>query len=184
MQSDTGQPQTASSAPALLETSDKAGGSPPAPLPPWFPGWARDLADLYFSGTTCLFILHGNVHDLLRVGGPGLVALSFLLAVTQWASIALTYWIGFAAFHLPVGYAGAVFTTCVTALGVSIPSSPGFVGTFQAFAVEALAVFGVDRLYPQLRGVLVKGIRQNMVVMAIDFTHDLIEFGIVSLEVL
>jgi uncharacterized protein (TIRG00374 family) len=76
---------------------------------------------------------------------PDLVAVSFLLAVGQWSAIALTYWVGFAAFHLPVGYAAAVFTTCVTALGVSIPSSPGFVGTFQAFAVEALAVFGVDR---------------------------------------
>ena len=39
----------------------------PAPeLPAWYPGWARELADLYFSGTTCLFVLHGNVHDLIR----------------------------------------------------------------------------------------------------------------------
>ncbi len=35
-------------------------------LPAWCPAWARDLADLYFSGTTCLFVLHGNVHDLVR----------------------------------------------------------------------------------------------------------------------
>src|SRR5208283_736046 len=34
-------------------------------LPAWCPGWARELADLYFSGTTCLFVLHGNVHDLI-----------------------------------------------------------------------------------------------------------------------
>lgn len=45
--------------------------APPAPgqgpeLPAWFPAWARELADLYFSGTTCLFILHGNVRDLIR----------------------------------------------------------------------------------------------------------------------
>lgn len=33
--------------------------------PDWYPGWARELAELYFSGTTCLFVLHGNVHDLL-----------------------------------------------------------------------------------------------------------------------
>ncbi len=44
--------------------------SPPAVgdgvvLPDWYPGWARELADLYFSGTTCLFVLHGNVHDLI-----------------------------------------------------------------------------------------------------------------------
>ncbi len=40
-------------------------------LPPWYPAWARELAELYFSGTTCLFILHGNVHDLMRLPGPG-----------------------------------------------------------------------------------------------------------------
>jgi AAA+ superfamily predicted ATPase len=34
-------------------------------LPDWYPDWARELADLYFSGTTCLFVLHGNVHDLI-----------------------------------------------------------------------------------------------------------------------
>jgi AAA+ superfamily predicted ATPase len=35
-------------------------------LPEWHPAWARQLGDLYFSGTTCLFIVHGNVHDLIR----------------------------------------------------------------------------------------------------------------------
>jgi len=35
-------------------------------LPEWYPAWARTLGELYFSGTTCLFILHGNVHDLIR----------------------------------------------------------------------------------------------------------------------
>ncbi len=42
--------------------------APPGPgaaLPAWYPPWARELAELYFSGTTCLFILHGNVHDLI-----------------------------------------------------------------------------------------------------------------------
>jgi AAA+ superfamily predicted ATPase len=34
-------------------------------LPAWYPGWTRELADLYFSGTTCFFLLHGNVHDLI-----------------------------------------------------------------------------------------------------------------------
>ena len=29
-------------------------------------GLARELVDLYRSGTTCLFILHGNVHDLIH----------------------------------------------------------------------------------------------------------------------
>ncbi len=35
-------------------------------LPDWFPAWARELAELYFSGTINTFVLHGNVHDLVR----------------------------------------------------------------------------------------------------------------------
>jgi AAA+ superfamily predicted ATPase len=33
-------------------------------VPLWFPGWAREFAEQFFSGTTCVFLLHGNVHDL------------------------------------------------------------------------------------------------------------------------
>lgn len=32
-------------------------------LPDWYPEWARRMADLYFAGSTCMFVLHGNVHD-------------------------------------------------------------------------------------------------------------------------
>src|SRR6476659_5383960 len=40
----------------------------PATLPAWFPAWASQLADLYFSGTTAAFVLYGNTYDLFRVG--------------------------------------------------------------------------------------------------------------------
>ena len=50
---------------ALSEPSAKASGLA-VKLPAWYPAWAKELADLYFSGTTCLFVLHGNVHDLVR----------------------------------------------------------------------------------------------------------------------
>ena len=35
-----------------------------ARVPEWFPGWAAELSELYYSGSTSLFVLHGNVHDL------------------------------------------------------------------------------------------------------------------------
>ena len=40
----------------------------PAELPAWFPPWAVQLAELYFSGTTSAFILHGNTDDFFRAG--------------------------------------------------------------------------------------------------------------------
>ncbi len=36
-----------------------------AEIPDWYPQWARELAELYYSGSVCLFLLHGNVHDLI-----------------------------------------------------------------------------------------------------------------------
>lgn len=41
---------------------------PAAGLPEWFPAWARRVAELYFSGTTSAFVLHGNTHDFVRAG--------------------------------------------------------------------------------------------------------------------
>jgi AAA+ superfamily predicted ATPase len=43
-------------------------GEAAQPVPAWFPQWARDFAELYYAGTTCVFVLHGNVHDLVRLG--------------------------------------------------------------------------------------------------------------------
>src|SRR5258708_2018181 len=54
----------------MASTAKKTSPAPPAGtadrFPAWFPGWARELSDLYTSGTTCLFVMHGNVHDLVQ----------------------------------------------------------------------------------------------------------------------
>ncbi|HUY33066.1 MAG TPA: AAA family ATPase [Pirellulales bacterium] len=46
-------------------TTEPAKRNSPPSVPDWYPNWAKELADLYFSGTTCLFVLNGNVHDLI-----------------------------------------------------------------------------------------------------------------------
>jgi AAA+ superfamily predicted ATPase len=40
-------------------------GARPNRVPDWYSPWAARLADLYFSGTTSMFVLHGNVQDLV-----------------------------------------------------------------------------------------------------------------------
>jgi len=49
-------------------TPDPRLGRMPEKLPAWFPPWAAQLAELYFSGTTAAFVLHGNTYDLVRIG--------------------------------------------------------------------------------------------------------------------
>ena len=41
-----------------------------ASLPDWCPAWAERLGDAYLSGTSCVFLLHGNVRDLVPVAAP------------------------------------------------------------------------------------------------------------------
>jgi AAA+ superfamily predicted ATPase len=43
----------------------------PANFPAWLPAWASQLADLYFSGTTAAFVLHGNTYDLFPMASGG-----------------------------------------------------------------------------------------------------------------
>ncbi len=43
----------------------------PANFPAWLPAWASQLADLYFSGTTAAFVLHGNTYDVFPIGTDG-----------------------------------------------------------------------------------------------------------------
>ena len=40
-------------------------------IPEWFPPWAAELSELYFSGSTSLFVVHGNVHDLVPLSAEG-----------------------------------------------------------------------------------------------------------------
>jgi AAA+ superfamily predicted ATPase len=54
-------------------TSAREPAAPPRPaadgaraVAAWFPNWAREFADQYFAGTTCVFVLHGNMHDLTQ----------------------------------------------------------------------------------------------------------------------
>jgi AAA+ superfamily predicted ATPase len=49
-------------------TPDPDHRRPAEKLPEWFPAWAAQLADLYFSGTTAAFVLYGNTYDFFRIG--------------------------------------------------------------------------------------------------------------------
>ena len=65
--------------------------------------------------------------------------------VIHWFVCAGSYYIAYAAIGLKAPFMSAVFTQTIIVLAVAIPSSPGFVGVFETFAVLALSVYGVDK---------------------------------------
>jgi uncharacterized membrane protein YbhN (UPF0104 family) len=56
---------------------------------------------------------------------------------------ALGYYVCFWAFGIPVSYMGALLLQGLLILGISIPSTPGFFGPFEAVIVAVLALYGV-----------------------------------------
>jgi uncharacterized protein (TIRG00374 family) len=66
-------------------------------------------------------------------------------SVVIWLLFALSIWTGLHAAHLDLPLSASWAVLAFLGLGVSLPSSPGYVGVVQAATVLALGLFGVPR---------------------------------------
>ncbi len=132
--------------------------------------WTFALLFIFLTGLLALVIFPGRIVRLVErllvrvpVWGPRMVGAleSFLQALKVlrhpallikavvwsyvfWLWHGLSFWLGFKAFGIDVGFAAAVFTEAVVGFAVAIPAAPGFFGTFQLGADLALSgVYGV-----------------------------------------
>jgi uncharacterized protein (TIRG00374 family) len=64
-------------------------------------------------------------------------------SLVLWLANAWAFYVGFAAFDIPVSYLGALLLQSLLVLGISLPSTPGFFGPFEAVIVAVLALYGV-----------------------------------------
>lgn len=108
---------------------------------------ARRLADLLPArlGESAYGFAKGFVQALEMLDSPTAYLRAFAWSLYLWLVISSVYAFGFWAFHLdvPVLRGGLVLTTLV-AIAVSVPSAPGFIGSFQLGCVIALGIFKVD----------------------------------------
>jgi uncharacterized protein (TIRG00374 family) len=91
------------------------------------------------------------IFDTMSDGLQGMRRPSQLLAtavwsVVIWVVIVMSIWTCFKAARLDLPVTAALCVIAFIGLGVSLPSSPGFVGVFQAATVLALSFFGVDKV--------------------------------------
>ena len=68
-----------------------------------------------------------------------------LLSVAAWLTWALGAYLVARSVGIELTMLQAIFVTAALNLGVAIPSSPGFVGTYQWLGVSALALFGIPQ---------------------------------------
>lgn len=74
---------------------------------------------------------------------PGRFATILWWTLLHWLVNALAFWIGFKAVGIDVPLSAALFVQGLIAIGVALPSSPGFFGIWEAVATQALALYGV-----------------------------------------
>jgi uncharacterized protein (TIRG00374 family) len=93
----------------------------------------------------------GRIVSLIEGVRQGLVVLrtpARLIRVVLWSLVlwlvnAFAFYVGFASFDIPVSFNGALLMQALLVLGISIPSTPGFFGPFEAVIVAVLGLSGV-----------------------------------------
>src|SRR5262247_2916824 len=77
---------------------------------------------------------------------PAQLVPTLLWSVLVWAAVIFAVWTCFKAARLDLPMSAALCVLAFLGLGVSLPSSPGFIGVVQAATVLALSLFGVSRV--------------------------------------
>jgi uncharacterized protein (TIRG00374 family) len=88
-------------------------------------------------------LLEGFVSGLHVLRSPKLLAEVFFWTVLHWLCNAFAFWLGFQALHLSVPFSAGLLIQGLIAIGVSVPSTPGFFGPFEFFGKAGLAVYGI-----------------------------------------
>jgi uncharacterized protein (TIRG00374 family) len=108
---------------------------------------ARELANLLPGnvGDQAYSFAEGFVRALEMLDSPMAYIRAFAWSIYLWMAISVIYVLGFWAFHMDVpALRGALVMTTLVAIAVSVPSAPGFIGSFQLGCVLGLRIFGID----------------------------------------
>jgi uncharacterized protein (TIRG00374 family) len=100
--------------------------------------WQR-LADRIVS------LIEGIRQGLVVLRTPARLLAVIFWSLVLWLVNALAFYVGFWSFDIPVSYAGALLLQGLLVVGISIPSTPGFFGPFEAVIVAVLALYGIPR---------------------------------------
>jgi uncharacterized protein (TIRG00374 family) len=89
-------------------------------------------------------VLIGFSNGLSVLRQPGRFFMVLMWTVAHWLLNALAFWLGFKAVGISLPFSAALFLQTLIAVGVALPSAPGFFGFFEKLATVGLAVYGVE----------------------------------------
>lgn len=102
------------------------------------------LARLPWADREQLVELAGSfIEGFQGITSPRLGLPLLLWSAVIWGLISLYYWLVLIAFQPGQPFAAGLAVNSVTALGMTVPSSPGYIGVFELLARETLVLFGM-----------------------------------------
>jgi glycosyltransferase 2 family protein len=90
-------------------------------------------------------IIDHFISGFKMVANPGLILYVIFLSLLIWAAGALVIYILFSAFDLQLSLIAAFAVMVVVIAGTTIPTAPGFVGSFHFFYILGLSLFGIPK---------------------------------------
>ena len=90
-------------------------------------------------------VLRDLLDGLSRPPGPRRIAVALALSFVAWGIWSLGAWLIARSLHIELSALDSLLVAGVVNLGVAIPSSPGFVGTYQWLGVSTLSLLSIDR---------------------------------------
>jgi uncharacterized membrane protein YbhN (UPF0104 family) len=90
----------------------------------------------------------GDMAGSLIDGLSGITTLRLAVPLLLWSTaiwvvVSSYYWLVLLAFDVTQPFVAALAVTSVTALGMTVPSSPGYIGVFEFLARETMVLFGM-----------------------------------------
>jgi hypothetical protein len=90
-------------------------------------------------------IMHKFLDGLASLRSPVNVLMVFFTSVLIWLFETGKYWFVMQAFDFKVGFFGLMLMNGIVNLATTIPSAPGYIGTFDATGIAVLTAYGVEQ---------------------------------------
>ncbi len=90
-------------------------------------------------------MLHKFLDGLASLRSPLNILMVFVTSVIIWLFETLKYWFVMHAFNFSVSFFALMLMNGIVNLATTIPSAPGYIGTFDAPGIAVLTAYGVDQ---------------------------------------
>jgi len=92
-----------------------------------------------------LSVIHRFLGGLISLRSPAHVLMVFVTSVLIWLLETGKYWFVMQAFDFRVSFFALMLMNGIVNLATTIPSAPGYIGTFDAPGIAVLTAYGVDQ---------------------------------------